>query len=315
MRLFSTALRPQPIPLAQEHGNRPYSAGITLFARTLFNRRLAASGFLDDQNQITNPQEYIEAFLGRSELLDDKDEDWSESSQNMQLLKRFCSVETIFRAERLLGTPKFMPEIARKIHGALLLRKSYEELRGGTESEIYSGATLMIRCGDANPRRLIRIYNALLLVLRGRARRTTKRPFLTVKEQTRIIRRLSTSALVRVQSEPQCGKELYDFLSVVGDFMRRTLHDVPLTTDQITSISIDNDITDRRWMLVQRAVELGLLYPNVGPQKRDEMPNREGTYHLAFILGSWYCSMLLAGLMGRSARVLFAREPKPKAEG
>lgn len=256
----------------------------TLFARTLFNRRLAASGFLDEQNQITNSQEYIEAFLGRSELLDEKDEDWSDNSQNMELMRKFCSTETVFRAERLLGTAKFMSEISRKIHGALLLRKSYEDLKGRTESEVYSGATLMIRCGDANPRRLIRIYNALLLVLRGRIGETTKRPLLSVKEQTRTIRRLSTSALVRVQSEPQCGKELYEFLSVIGNYMRRALHDSPLTTDQITSISIERDITDQQWMLIQRAVELGLLYPNVGPQKRDEMPNREGTYHLAFIL-------------------------------
>ena len=155
---------------------------------------------------------------------------------------------------------------------------------GRAETDIYSGATLVIRCGDANPRRFIRIFNALLLVDRRALKHGREMPRLSQKNQSRVLRRLSTSALVRVQSEPQCGKELYEFLSSIGDFMHRTFHHSPLTTDQVTSIKIEKDISNEQWKLVQRAVELGLLYPNIGPQRRDEMPNREGTFHFAFIL-------------------------------
>jgi hypothetical protein len=40
-------------------------------------------------------------------------------------------------------------------------------------------------------------------------------------------------------------------------------------------------------------------FPGFGPEALAESSER---------VGSWYCSMLLAGLMDRSARVLFARE-------
>jgi len=247
----------------------------TRFARRLFNRRADASGLRDIS---------IGEVLGGSVLLDDKDKDWLPNSEQFELMRRFCSQDTVYRAERLVGTQKFKAEISRKIYGALLLRKAYEELKGRAEPDIYSGVTLAIRCGDANPRRLIRIFNGILLtVWRGMKRGRTV-PKLSPKNQTRVLRRLSTSALVRVQSEPQCGKELYELLKTIGDYMHRAFHDSPLTTDQVTSVSVENDVTDAHWMLIQRAVELGLLYPNIGPQRRDEMPDRQGTFHLAFIL-------------------------------
>jgi hypothetical protein len=252
----------------------------TRFARTLFNRRLEASGLPRDIA--------ITDFLGKSVLLDDKDEDWTSSSESMTLLRKYCSRDTVLRAEQLLGTTRFKAEVSRKIHGALLLRKAYEDTKGRGEPEVYSGATMAIRCGDANPRRLIRIFNALLLTDWGRIMRELRHqrssPRLPPKDQTRVLRKLSTSSLVRVQSEPQCGSQLYEFLRSLGDYMKWIFHEKPLTTDQLSSIIVDNEISDREWNSIQRAVELGLLYPNIGPHQRDEMPNREGTFRLAFIL-------------------------------
>lgn len=44
------------------------------------------------------------------------------------------------------------------------------------------------------------------------------------------------------------------------------------------------NVSDLEWDLIKAAVELGLLYPNLGVSTRDEMPEREGTFHVAFIL-------------------------------
>jgi hypothetical protein len=177
-----------------------------------------------------------------------------------------------------------LPQISRKIHGALLLREAFANLVGNAETDIYSGATLVIRCGDANPRRLIRIFNALILTVWKKSRRRGALPRIDTKDQSRIMRRLSTSALARVQSEPKCGRALFSFLTILGDYMHSYFHERPLTTDQITSIRIDSSISDENWELVQRSVELGLLFPNIGAHTRDEMPEKEGTFHLAFIL-------------------------------
>lgn len=262
-----------PALFAKADGEK--SAIGTLFARTLFNRRLDASGWREI---------LVTDILGKSVLLDEKSEDWSSDSEEIKLLRRFGSDKTIKRAERLLGNQGFKAQISRKIHGALLLRAAYKEFVGRTEPDIYSGATLVMRCGDANPRRLIRIFNALLLLIWRSLTRGANIPRISSKDQTRVLRKLSTSALVRVQSEPQCGKELFDFLTKIGEFMHRSFHGSPLTTDHISSIRIDSDIPDDQWSLIQRAVELGLLYPNLGPNYRDEMPNRKGIFRFAFIL-------------------------------
>jgi hypothetical protein len=257
----------------------------TAFARKLFQRRAEVSGTPTPKPSDGAPTLSIDYFLGASALLDDKDADWTLDSRMMQLLTKFGSPATKARAEELLGQPNFKPTISRKIHGALLLRECYEALKGRGELAIYSGATMAVRCGDANPRRLIRIFNALLL----EAQRSIEQdhswlPRLSQKAQTRVLRKLSSSYLERVQSEPEVGKELYDFLTEIGTYMRNAFHEKPLTTDYVTSVSIEKNVTDKEWTLIKRGVQLGLLFPNIGPQQRGELPNREGTFHLAFIL-------------------------------
>src|SRR5205814_819270 len=97
----------------------------------------------------------ITTLLGPSELLDAESQDWSEASSNMQLLTTYASEKTWARATRLHGTKCFMDEIGRKIHGALLLRQKVAAVHGHHELDAYSGATMVMRCGDANPRRVI----------------------------------------------------------------------------------------------------------------------------------------------------------------
>jgi len=62
------------------------------------------------------------------------------------------------------------------------------------------------------------------------------------------------------------------------------LHEEPLTTDQITSVTLSTQTDGEKWTLVRRAAGLGLLFPNVGVHNPDQMPEREGTFHLAYVL-------------------------------
>jgi hypothetical protein len=295
-----------PVLFARSTGER--STIGTRFARTLFYKRLETSGLLSGRNIETAPDVSIASFLGRSNLLDEKSR--LAPHEYLELIKKYCSPETVARSQRLISTPKFNSQIFRKIHGALLLRQAYDEFIGRSEPNIYSGATLAIRCGDANPRRLIRIFNALVLVEWGSIKRDRVLPHLSSKTQTRVLRKLSNSALVRVQSEPQCGKDLYDFLLKIGNYMHKAFHNSPLTTDEVTSISIDNNIAEKHWKLIQRSVELGLLYPNIGPEQRDEMPDRQGTFHLAFILAPHFFLLPRRGRSRNLTTVLGSLEHK-----
>ncbi|MCH8045608.1 MAG: hypothetical protein IID44_18000 [Planctomycetes bacterium] len=99
-----------------------------------------------------------------------------------------------------------------------------------------------------------------------------------------MLTRFSDQVLAAVQSEPKIGRALHKLLVKVGEFMTHRLYNMPLTTDQISSIEIDHQIDDAEWGLIRRAVAIGLLYPNINPNNPDELPDREGTFHLAYAL-------------------------------
>lgn len=243
-------------------------------------------------------------ILGRTKMLDPRREDWDVGSENMKLLEIYASPETIARAKRLIGTPNFRDEISRKIHGALLLRKEVDELRGNKALTVYSGARMAIRCADGNPRRLIRIFNALLMLrpseqnwhMSGKEKIRSISP----KEQTRALQTLSSSTLNQVRSFPEVGPELHAFLRMLGEYMHEDLFGKPLTTDQVSSVTIDNNVSEREWELVREAVGNGLLYPNIGSGNPDEMPWKEGTFHLAYALAPYF---LLLPRRGKAARL------------
>lgn len=257
----------------------------TRFGRTLFRKLLEAS---DTQIESASDREppRITDVLGESALLDPKQEDWSADSENMQLLEKYASPETLQRARRLAGTPSFAPAISRKINGALQLRRQVDELKGNKALTAYSGARMAIRCGDDNPRHMIKIFNALRLLQsreKGRSLMRVRRvSLISPEDQTRAMRTLSTNTLNQYRSFPVVGPALHAFLCMLGEYMQANLHKRPLTTDQISSVTIDKNVTDECWKLVCVAVGHGLLHPNVGSANPDEMPWREGTFHLAY---------------------------------
>jgi hypothetical protein len=258
----------------------------TRFGRALFKRLIEAS---DPQVAGTSGRETPSAteVLGNSEILDPRSENWSAVSENMKLLMQYASPETIARAHRLMETGRFRDQISRKIRGALLLRKEIDGLKGNKALTVYSGARMAIRCADGNPRRLIRIFNSLLMIQSNeqkKLRKARQLSWIPPEDQTRALRTLSASTLNQVRSFPDVGPELHKFLLMLGEYMSFDIHGKPLTTDQVTSVTIDDAISEEEWKLVQVAVGQGLLYPNVGTGNPDDIPWREGTFHLAYVL-------------------------------
>lgn len=243
------------------------------FAKALFNKRA--------QQSAGNYQwEDFETLLGPSVLLDPKISDWSSNSQMMSLLKRYANPKTQERAARLAGTPEFKDQIARKMHGALLLKDAVATNRGRSELGVYSGLRMAVSCSDANPRRLIRIFNLFISEVAESGKFSTIR----ANRQTQLLTAFSTSTLSRIQSEPKNGPDLYKFISSIGEFMKRDLHSRQIGTDQISSVEIDTPVTDHEWEIIKNAVGLGLLFPSINANSGDQMPERKGVFRMAYVL-------------------------------
>jgi len=282
----------------------------TLFGRRLFKKLMSASHDPYGQMPQLNPKILlnIDDVLGSSPVLDYNHESWGLSSENMRLLKKYASVKTFSRATRLLGTKEFHDQISRKMQGAIILRENVKKSKGNKSLTVYSGARMAIRCADDNPRYLIRIYNALLMQEKSAFHRCMRtyssngkkiRP-IEPQVQTQAMQTLSARTLNQVRSYPEVGPELHAFLCMLGKYMKFNLHERPLTTDQITSVKIDSSISDDDWKLMQIAVDHGLLHPNIGAGKTDEMPWKEGVFHLAYSLAPHF---LLLPRKGKSRKL------------
>lgn len=246
--------------------------GIYKFAKALFNKRAKESeGDYEWKD--------FEALLGSSILLDPKISEWDTNPEMKLLLREYANPVTIERAVRIAGTPGFNDQIARKMSGALLLKDAVKKIKGRSELDVYSGTKMSISCSDANPRRLIRIFNLFITEAINK-----KSSHIKESRQTLLLVQFSASSLSRVQSEPKNGQDLYKFLNAIGNYMKRSLHDNLIGTDQISSIEIDKSVTDKEWEVVKIAVGLGLLYPNVNANSSDQMPERSGIFRLAYVL-------------------------------
>lgn len=242
------------------------------FAKSLFDKRA-------EQSTGNYKWEHFETLLGPSKLLDPKISEWSANSTMMALLKKYANIPTLERAARLAGTPEFKDQIARKVHGALLLKDAVASKRGRKELDIYSGVKMAVSCSDANPRRLIRIFN-LFISQMGDGFSSTLR----ANRQTTLLTQFSNSTLSRIQSEPRYGQELFAFISTVGEYMKHDLHGHKIGTDQVSSIELDKPITDSEWEIIKNAVGLGLLFPNINANSGDHIPERTGVFRLAYVL-------------------------------
>lgn len=261
----------------------------TLFGRSLFRRILEAS---DPKVSQTRRQSALSAseILGESEIIDPRKENWGIDSKNMRLLTKYASKKTVERAQRLIESDDigdFRDQIGRKIQGVLLLREAQDNWKGNKAVTAYSGASMAIRCADGNPRRLIRIFNTLLMLRSKEQRRKHRLRIASIippRDQTRAMLSLSASTLNQVRSLPKVGHRLHEFLCMLGDYMHADIHEKPISTDQTSSIKLDVSVSNEEWELVMEGVDEGFLYPNVSSGNPDEMPWREGTFHLTYAL-------------------------------
>jgi hypothetical protein len=252
------------------------------FAETIFKKRARSAFHNLNENELT-----LENFFGTSRLIDQKHGEWSDTSEEINLLNKYATEKTLNRANRLRETShsKFKDQISRKLHGALLLKEAKSKSVGRSVSGIYSGASLIVRCGDGNPRRLIRIFKHLIKDID-----TTKLPLKdTIQEQK--LREFSQGVLVQYKSEQGVGPEMHSLLQTVGDYMATRLHKEKISTDQISSIDIPKNISPEKWNLIKCATGLGLLYPNRNQHSPDILPDKEGTFHLAYVLAPHFFIM------------------------
>ncbi|CAK3889215.1 ATP-binding protein [Vibrio crassostreae] len=245
------------------------------FAERLFRKRLEASEI--EERNIT-----LKSLLGESLLIDNPNEAFDES-RFIEALHEHCEEKTINRAMYLLDSSqsKFSDEIERKLKGTLILKESYKNFKGNASPQIYSGYSLVVRCSDGNPRRLLRLFNHLFSRHLGMTGHVLEP--LSEKEQGKRIREFSYSELENLNIEVK-GKEAFELFSTIGRFLKDKLHDDKISTDVFNSFHYDID-DDAIWKHIETAVDLGLIYPDFrGSDQENKMPNRKGRFSLAFCL-------------------------------
>jgi hypothetical protein len=280
------------------------------FASSVFNKRAAMSG--SRYHGIK-----LKELLGSSSLLDPKNEDWGAESVMIELLRKHGTKQTVSRALKLIETPQFMDQIGRKVHGALILKEAVATISGREELGVYSGTSMAIRCSDGNPRRLIRIFNRLLLEAKwAKNENNAKTRILRLpdKLQNRILTSFSLTTLSRIRNEPKLGPFLFDVINKIGHYMCNYLHKSQLSTDIVSSVYVDQNDSREVWEVIKFAVALGLLYPNINANNPDQMPEGEGTFHLAYVLAPYFKLLPRRG-SSRSLRTVLANEKiKPSVD-
>lgn len=252
------------------------------FAENLFKKRLEVSG-------IKNINVSLRSLLGDSMLIDNPGEVFTDE-MFLKALNEFCDEKTIFRALKLQNEnlKKYNDEIGRKLKGTLLLKESYKNFKGNSSPKIYSGYSLIVRCSDGNPRRLLRLFNYLFSKYLGKDGEELVP--ISEKEQGDRIRIFSYTELENLNIEIK-GKEAFELFSTIGLFLKEKLHDDKVSTDVFNSFNYDVD-DDSIWEHIQKAVDLGLIYPEFKSSDQDnKMPNRKGTFGLALCLAPHFYLM------------------------
>jgi len=245
---------------------------------------------------------FSDVFGTRTPLLDEKDQDWTIESQMMKIMRRYATPETINRAMSLAGTSTFRDQISRKIHSALLLRHAASTTKGNAEHDLYGGPKMVIRCSDANPRQLIRLFQWLSFQspkpegLHDRV--PIYRP--SLREQSRLVIDYSNEVLELVSNEEDIGDRLSHFIRQLGSYFQSRFYGYPVTTDHFFAITVDTSVDDETWGLVKYAVGVGLLFPKSRPGSRrvNILPGKGGTFNLSYRLAPAF------GLIPRRGRAV-----------
>lgn len=267
----------QPINLDSNSATKQTSQ----FTKNIFSKRLPRN--IDALGlTLTN-------LLGPSELLGDIEKDWSKRGEMWRLLQKYSSESTFERAESKYGSPAFKDQIARKMVGILILRDALDRHSGRAELDVYSGENVFIRCGDGNPRRIIKLLRNLIESVDFREKNGVVVGFkpLPKKTQNAILAKFSGQFLSLAKLEPKVGADLYELIQNAGDFLHDEISKPKLSTDHFSSIRVDN-VSDDVWLLISKAVAKGFLFPNISSGNPDPLPQKSGTFRLAFIFSPYF---------------------------
>ncbi len=251
------------------------------FAEKLFKKRIESSS-------IINKDITLKSLLGNSILIDSP-KDAFPDRQLMEKVAEYCDTNTIQRAERLFTEdyPLFESSISRKLRGTLILKDSFQRYKGNASPSIFSGYSLVVRCADGNPRRLLRLFNYLFS---KNIESCTELKPLSDKEQGAKLKEFSYSELDGLNLEID-GKKAFDLFTTIGRFLKDKLHTDQINTDTYSSFSFDVE-DDIIWKYIETAVDLGLIYPDFrGLDNDNKMPNRKGRFALAFCLSPHFYLM------------------------
>tara|TARA_R110002051_G_C8738645_1_gene498764 strand:- start:1035 stop:2867 length:1833 start_codon:yes stop_codon:yes gene_type:complete len=227
--------------------------------------------------------------------------DLEEEDNTIKLFLKHTGEPTLSRGTNYLkegSIKKFGDQIGRKMRGLLVLKDEYQKLTGNTNMKIYSGAKTVVGSGDSNPRKLLEIFNEMMKAyedsqlfknheknIKVVIEKDSEYKFLIPSYlQNFVLVSIAERELSKSRIEKNIGTGLYDLINEIGDFMKSYIHDKLLTTEQISSIEINSNIDEVTWEVIKRAVQKGLLYPNRNVHNPDEMPYKEGVFHLAFVL-------------------------------
>ncbi|MRV75804.1 hypothetical protein GJ700_29235 [Duganella sp. FT92W] len=261
------------------------------FAREVFQRRVS---FLNvGRDKLT-----LHELLGASSLLDEKlVQTDADLKYFMDLLEKHANPVTIERAKRLLASDmrKFRNEISRKMHGALVLREAISGNIGNSKPNVYSGELTVVRCSDGNPRRLMRILNALLKNITSAQAASIKYP-LDAALQNEVLETIARDTLNRVQSEPPYGVQVHEYLMKIGEYMKRNFRGKRLGSDFVSSILVSKDDGELIQRFIKQAVQLTLLTPAAENSHNGPNATVEGEFHFAFLFSP------LFGLLPRRNR-------------
>lgn len=262
---------------AEAKWGREYAFGELLFQKVM------ARYFPDVASRFPT----MTALFGTCALLDrDLDQDWSNNSTYMNLLREYANVNFLSRAEKKNASDgqsvSFMDSIGRKVKGALLLRRDYDNRKGHEKSDLYSGARMIIKCADGNPRVFIRILKKLI----SSAEKPENGAWqVKQKLQEELLRGLAENFLNQIKSYQNVGPELYQIVIKLGGYMQCCLYKRQLTGDVVGSFSVDEpDKTDYEAIdLLKSAVRYGVIKPNdSGKLNYGGNATLAGDYHLSY---------------------------------
>ncbi|QYJ99810.1 ORC-CDC6 family AAA ATPase [Shewanella psychrotolerans] len=251
------------------------------FAEKLFRKRIESSS-------IINKDISLNSLLGNSILIDSP-KDALPDEKLMDKVREYCDSNTIKRAERLIEKDYslFESSVSRKLRGTLILKDSFQRYKGNASPFIFSGYSLVVRCTDGNPRRLLRLFNYLFS---KNIESCTELKPLSDKEQGARLKEFSYSELDALNLEVD-GKKAFDLFTTIGRFLKDKLHTDKINTDTYSSFSFNVE-DDEIWNYIEKAVDLGLIYPDFrGLDNDNKMPNRKGRFALAFCLSPHFYLM------------------------